>query len=123
MQVLFWIVYLALALVLVLWLVLLNLHGPVGRAVRRYILVIVVYLPARYVNWRLVRGLGELQILTRASYFVLILVPILAAIWPAVQSTVNQYNKTVTEVAAIFDRAAVRISEAQNKIPNAIMKP
>ena len=37
----------------------------------------------RFLNWRLVRGIGELKILTRVSYAMLIVVPILAGTWPA----------------------------------------
>jgi hypothetical protein len=65
----------------------------------------------RYINWRLVRSLGELQILTRASYITLILVPILAGVWPAVRLIVNQPSKEVTEAATILDRASARFSE------------
>ncbi len=37
------------------------------------------------VNWRMVRAAGNLQILTRASYLMLVLVPALAAVWPDVR--------------------------------------
>src|SRR5262249_45317998 len=67
----------------------------------------------RYRNWRLVRSLGELQILTRASYVMLIVVPLLAGMWPAVRLVVNQHNKALTDAAALFDRAATRFSEVQ----------
>lgn len=37
------------------------------------------------VDWRLVRGIGQLHILNRASMFLLVFVPILAATWPVVR--------------------------------------
>ncbi len=37
-------------------------------------------------NWSLVRGFGELTILTRASTSALVLVPVLAAVWPGVRA-------------------------------------
>jgi hypothetical protein len=72
----------------------------------------------RFFNWRLVRSLAELQILTKASYVMLILVPLLAGVWPAVRLAVNQYDKSVAEAAAIFDRAATRFAEVQSRLPN-----
>jgi hypothetical protein len=48
-------------------------------------------------NWRIVRGVGQLQILTRASYALLVLVPICASTWPAVRLVVNQHNKAARE--------------------------
>jgi hypothetical protein len=53
-------------------------------------------------NWRLIRGFGQLQILTRASYAMLIIVPVLAATWPAVRLVVNQHNKAVREAADLL---------------------
>lgn len=70
----------------------------------------------RLLSWRLVRSLGELQILTRVSYAMLIIVPILAGTWPAVRLVVNQHDKALTEAAAIFDRATTRFFETQDRI-------
>jgi len=70
----------------------------------------------RYANWRFVRSLAELQILTRASYAMLIIVPILAALWPAVRLVVNQHNKAVVEAAAIFEKSADRLNEIESKV-------
>ncbi len=46
-------------------------------------------------GWSLVRLLGELQVLTRASYIMLVVVPLLAGLWPGVTVVVNRYNDTV----------------------------
>ncbi|MCC6969280.1 MAG: pentapeptide repeat-containing protein, partial [Phycisphaerales bacterium] len=43
-------------------------------------------------DWGLVRGVGELAILTRASMLALVLVPILAGLWPALRSAVQRYS-------------------------------
>jgi len=48
-----------------------------------------------FISWRKIRGLGELQILTKASYIMIIVVPVLVAFWPGVQRTVSFYNDTV----------------------------
>jgi hypothetical protein len=70
----------------------------------------------RYANWRFVRSLAELQILTRASYAMLIIVPLLAGGWPAVRLLVNQHNKAVTEAALIFDRSSDRIAAIEQQL-------
>jgi hypothetical protein len=71
---------------------------------------------ARVMNWRLVRNLAELQLLTRASYVTLIVVPLLAGLWPTVRLVVNQHNKAVGEAAAIFDKATIRFEQAEHQI-------
>jgi hypothetical protein len=42
-----------------------------------------------YFNWQLVRGIGQLHLLNRASMFLLAFVPILAAIWPTVRKVLE----------------------------------
>lgn len=66
-------------------------------------------------NWRLIRALGELQILTRASYVMLIVVPILAASWPAVRLIVNQPNKAVIEAQRLLDQTAQSVDETLSR--------
>jgi len=46
----------------------------------------------KILRWTRIRGLGELQVLTRASYFLLFIVPMLAALWPVIQVGISQYN-------------------------------
>lgn len=65
----------------------------------------------RFINWQSVRSLGELQVLTRASYFVLVVVPMLAALWPGVRSAVNRYNEVVTDSTLTFERASKDLQE------------
>lgn len=49
-------------------------------------------------DWRLVRGLGQLHILNRASLILVIIVPILADIWPTVRHTMAWYDGTLTQI-------------------------
>lgn len=54
-------------------------------------------------TWTSIRSLGELQILTRASYFLLISVPILAALWPGVKLFINQYNDSLNTTIEVLN--------------------
>jgi hypothetical protein len=73
-----------------------------------------------FANWRLVRSIAELQILTRASYVMLVLVPILAGIWPLVRSIVNQHNKHVAEISSAFNHASQNLSENWKRVEEGI---
>lgn len=64
----------------------------------------------RFANWRLVRLIAELQILTRVSYVMLIVVPMLAALWPTVRIIVNQHGKAVADAAAVFEKSATQFN-------------
>lgn len=46
-------------------------------------------------GWWLVRSIAELHVLTKATYTILILVPILAGIWSTAIYTVNGYNQQI----------------------------
>jgi hypothetical protein len=78
---------------------------------------------ARVMNWRLIRNVAELQLLTRASYVTLIVVPLLAGLWPTVRLVVNQHNKAVAEAATIFDKATVRFEQAQHQLTLPVSQP
>src|SRR5262249_19956250 len=67
-------------------------------------------------NWRIVRSIAQLQILTRASYVMLLLVPILAGLWPTVRLIVNQHNKHIAEASSTFDRTSKDFSENWKRI-------
>ena len=58
----------------------------------------------RYLNWRLVRSIAELQVFIRVSYAMLVVVPTLAGTWPAVRSVANR-----------FDTAAASLSSGANQ--------
>ena len=62
--------------------------------------------PRKWVQWTRIRGLGELHILTRGSYFFLIAVPMLAAMWPAIQIGISQYNFALGVSIDALDYAA-----------------
>ena len=58
------------------------------------------------ITWALIRNVGNLQVLTRASYLMLIVVPILAALWPGVRLVINQYNQTLISVSSHLESAS-----------------
>ena len=60
-------------------------------------------------GWSMIRALGELQVLTRASYLMLILVPLLAGLWPGVKVVVNQYNDSVETATQRLQVASERL--------------
>lgn len=59
--------------------------------------------------WTKIRTFGELQILTKASYVMLIFVPLLAGLWPAIKSGINRYNTAVIEARLSLDGASDRL--------------
>jgi len=59
--------------------------------------------------WNTIRTFGDLHILTRASYIMLIFVPLLAGVWPAVKSSINKYNNVVIESRMALDSASNRL--------------
>lgn len=63
-----------------------------------------------WAGWKTVRVLGELQILTRASYFTLLFVPILAGVWPAVRAGINRYNEAVVDATHALDLASEKLA-------------
>lgn len=68
--------------------------------------------------WNRIRTLGELQILTRASYVMLIFVPLLAGVWPAVGEGINRYNTSVIESKAALDSASQRLEFVASTLTN-----
>jgi hypothetical protein len=76
----------------------------------------------RTLNWRLVRGVAELQILTKATYFMLVFVPILAGTWPAVKLYVNSHNKAVVEATEILETSAIEFNNSRELLENYINK-
>lgn len=46
-------------------------------------------------GWHSVRALAGLKILTKGSYVMLILVPVVATVWPALHAFLNSYNQTL----------------------------
>ncbi|MFD2112834.1 hypothetical protein, partial [Thiorhodococcus fuscus] len=80
-----------------------------------------VLLAQGFLNWRAIRALGERQILTKASYIALFIVPLLAATWPAVSAIsiqpdqgladavakIENINETLVDSLDAFSRSAV----------------
>jgi len=65
-----------------------------------------------FLNWRLIRAIGQLQILTKASYVMLLVVPLLAGTWPAIRVYVNDHNKRAAELATRLEQAQTRLEAA-----------
>jgi len=62
--------------------------------------------------WSYLRVFGELKILTKASYLFLVLIPILAGIWPAIRMGINNYNQAITQSKQALDFASNRLETA-----------
>ena len=60
----------------------------------------------RCYSWASLRGLGQLAVLKRATYLALVFVPILAGLWPTVQSAVEQWNHLIIRAADRLKSAA-----------------
>lgn len=60
-------------------------------------------------GWWQVRTFGELHLLTKATYLTLLLVPILAGLWPSINILVNSYNQTIENSVQQLDIASTRL--------------
>lgn len=69
-------------------------------------------------SWLGVRTIGNLHILTKASYFALLIVPILAGIWPYIRNLLNNYNETVKNSADLAIRTS---NELDSKLEALVM--
>jgi hypothetical protein len=58
----------------------------------------------QFLTWQKVRAVGELQILTKVSYTMLALVPILVGVWQGVKVWVNQTKHEVSHAARELDQ-------------------
>lgn len=76
-------------------------------------------------TWAVVRNFGELLILSRASYLMLVLVPLLAGLWPSVTTLVNQHNQIIEIATERLDIASDKLIIYHNKAlefsPNLIL--
>lgn len=63
----------------------------------------------KFLRWTSIRALGELQILTRASYILLITVPLIAALWPGVKIIINQYNISINNAIEVLHHSSQQL--------------
>jgi hypothetical protein len=70
------------------------------------------------IGWKAVRGLGEIAILNRVSIVALLLVPVLAAVWPAVQYAAGAYHDGVRETQMSLDKATEQARDAVAALPD-----
>lgn len=64
------------------------------------------------INWKTVRAVGNLQILTKASYLMLVVVPVLAALWPQVR---HWYTERALETSKQADELHRRATDEHNQ--------
>lgn len=67
-----------------------------------------------WITWASVRSFGELQILTRASYIMLLVVPLMAGLWPTVKVLINRYNQSLSLAREKMITILERMPEAQS---------
>jgi hypothetical protein len=65
------------------------------------------------IDWAFVRGFGELTILTRASYTLLLLIPVLALAWPVLGTISQQMESVLTNVATSSEEVLRVIQRAE----------
>lgn len=70
-------------------------------------------------TWAFVRSFGELQILTRASFIMLLVVPLLAGLWPTVKVIVNRYNQSLSVAHEKMTALLGQIPDTQNLLLDA----
>jgi len=74
-------------------------------------------------SWEAIRGIGEWQILTRASYLAILFIPILAGLWPAVRVVVNGYNVAASRATDALSRAHDQVSRELEKLESITARP
>lgn len=74
------------------------------------------YLPAWMPDWRLVRAFGAWQILTRVSYAMLVVVPLLAGMWPMVSKVINRHNQALAEATEELGTVVRGLSEQARRV-------
>jgi hypothetical protein len=85
----------------------------------------IASIPLRLRNlltWQLVRGVGELQILTRASYLMLGVVPILVGVWPSVRLVVNNHNRLLERATQELAATGEQLSRRADAVANTLQR-
>ena len=70
----------------------------------------------KIVSWKVLRSFGELQILTKASYLAIVLIPIIAGLWPSVRVAINHYNEIAIAATNQLDSASASLQEKIDKL-------
>ena len=85
---------------------------PLGRAMTSLgaQLPELLFKMGRVVNWRVVRAFGALTALTRASYAMLVVVPLMAGVWPMVQSGIEETRRALVRHGDEISIRAERVS-------------
>jgi uncharacterized protein YjbI with pentapeptide repeats len=75
------------------------------------------------VSWPVARHFGNLTLLTRASYLLLVLVPLLAAAWPAVRGLVSYYDDKVVQSAESLAVASKNLEQWADVVETGAASP
>lgn len=78
----------------------------------------ILKLTLSRLSWLGVRSVGNLQILTKASYISLLLVPVVAGIWPFIRNTINNYNETIEKSARVALEAVEKLDQKVEALSN-----
>lgn len=70
--------------------------------------------------WNNIRGIGRLQVLSKASILMLAIVPILASVWPTVRAAINRYNQAVSEAKMGLNDASRRFENILDRVDNTL---
>lgn len=70
----------------------------------------------RQFTWAIVRTVGELELLTRASFVLLIVVPVLANLWPTIRHTIQYYNEAAAAYDAKLEAVVTQIGDAEESL-------
>lgn len=73
-------------------------------------------------GWYLVRSIAELQVLSKATYSILIIVPILAGLWSAITFGVNGYNQVIYESTKKLEHIVEKVDNYDGRIKQDIGK-
>ena len=73
-------------------------------------------------NWERIRALAELRILTRISYLMLVVVPLVASLWPGLRLAVNTFNKSSTEAREALEGELRSLADATKRLNELLLR-
>ncbi|CAN5615390.1 hypothetical protein BH23PLA1_BH23PLA1_38260 [soil metagenome] len=71
----------------------------------------------RWCDWNRVRAVGELHVLTKATYTALLVVPLVAGGWQTMRVVLNGVHHSVREARQEFDASAIQLRELVERLP------
>jgi hypothetical protein len=86
-------------------------------ALGRYLISIKTVYRSLF-NWRTVRAFGAVQLLTKASYAMLVFVPLLAGLWPLANFVIVESKRELMDHANKLDKSAAQLKSVTNELGN-----